>query len=343
MWLYRPFGIALACLACSAPSFQADSADSGGSSGGTGGGKTDSGAVGGVGGAAGNSGAAGTEASVCADTQCEDVRCANIPLITHPWQGPLRVLAPGQTDCPSTYPDRVAEVGTLDVPQGTCPKCSCSAGAKVTCAKPNIDVYSSTDCSGSPLGSKSSAPACVFFSFSGSGPQSFGYKKPAPGGSCDSSDDGQTPNIPSADLGGVRALCRGVAGTGVGTCALAGSEPVCVASPLLDTCPQGYPKKATYSQGPVSDPRGCSPCGCGPVQGSCDGTVVVRHYSTTCAAGGASATDSKGGCSGPQTGSLTQYFSLHTAPKPKAECTPTGGVVTGTPTAAQTWTVCCTS
>lgn len=336
-WWTALIAAALSAVACSAPEFDLAPTSGGGAAG------TDAPNSDGTSGGAADGGAAGGLAEVCKASNCQDARCVNIPPITQPWVGPLVVSSVGATACPGMFPTVVATVGDLDEPAGMCPVCKCVPGAGVTCPVPDLLLYSDATCSAPPIFTKTlPATGCATLSFSGSGPAGFGFAKPKPKGTCIPEDDGASPVIPPSAVVSERLLCQGVAGAGVSTCAVNDGRPLCVASPLLDACPSGYPAKQSLAEGPVKDGRSCSPCACGALQGSCDGTVIRRYVSTACSGASASVSDQQQGCAPTNTTLLTQFFGLVAAPKPNVSCAPTGGEVVGVPAPARSWTVCCT-
>lgn len=343
---------------------------SGGASGGVGG------SVGGSGGVAGNTGDEdcnngidddGDNKADCEDPKCQAVgyQCVALP---DGWDGPV-ALYEGTTPpaCQGNYP--TTEVGafkSLVAPPASCGACTCTTPAGVSCGVPHMLLLDSASCSGGNgweidfVNGAVTLPEdqCANYnldpgSTSPQPPLSASSLKPATtGGSC--APGGGTPTLPPTSWttrargcgepsGGSKA-----AGCGANTCMPpaggAFNRGACVYQQGDVACPSGsFSSKFVYSQG-VDDQRGCSSCSCGSPDGvECPGSKLEVWSSAGCsgAPAGTINTPGDGSCIDVTT-TLTPGLKYKKGTASGGSCPASGGLPTGSATATQPITFCCT-
>ncbi len=211
------------------------------------------------------------DASVCAPTVAG-------------WTGPVAMYqgsAPPPT-CTSPYGNDVYDGNLgLDAGPATCADCTCTP-KNATCAPAFMGLSSpcGTACGGTGLssGACASEPGCGLIS----GNWYASVTAPAVnGGSC--TPDGGGVAMKTESWSTTARACALPSDAGTAECP-AGDlcvpnltlpfNGICVFAAGTPSCPAGYNGSRTVYFSETMDTRGCDPCQCGPITGTCSGTIV---------------------------------------------------------------------
>jgi hypothetical protein len=283
----------------------------------------------------------------CADSDCGARLCA--PKAPTGWTGPtLRYVGDDPPDCSGTYPDEVAQGGTVAAAgDADCSTCSC-ATPTIACASV-LDFQSGADAAcGGVSCTASVTTTCSELSCPYLGATSGYIASAKPSGLAECSPSEQTPSVDDAAEWSDRMIaCAPDTSLRQGGCAegevCAPKTPfdgeICIVKKGDHTCPAGqYSNRHVYFTR-IEDTRSCSDCACGH-----DCTYKWQIFAaadTTCTGTPVAPTEltAENQCIAvtPAAGKLPVRAQVTGT----GACTPSGGEPTGSVSGANAITVCC--
>jgi hypothetical protein len=242
--------------------------------------------------------------------------------------------------CPDDYPvqARQGNRGPSGAP-ATCSACACSAPS-VTCASTALTGYSHNACNGMGEDATLTPDQCSTFPWAQGWAIAFHQGSPQ-GETITCAPDGGVADPPALTWSAAGLACAPSAPTATcpsgAVCAPPPPAPFaprwCIWRDGAATCPTAFPVEHVWEA--PQDTRGCTPCQCSTVTGTC--TVTTELYTdTNCQT--QAATVSGGACT-PMSGiqSALEMISYSGAPS----CDPTGGDPTGGVQPGPAVTICC--
>jgi len=289
--------------------------------------------------------------------------CVEVPPVG--WTGPVAIYLgspAGAPSCGGDYPHEMLTANAdLVAAPAQCTACTCQPPANPTCGDATVTAkWTATNCNGTPTSTKT-IPAtpnvCVPYLPDSASVQLItnvavsGTANPCmPVAATPQATVAPTEWNAKAVACGAPAVARDDCSTGkvyATTPPLPLSSNLCIYKAGDTGCPAGsYAKKTVVYTGAVSDTRGCGSCSCGTPAVDCAGTLTVytNNVTSTCTDPAVAATAVPTSiCK--EAGSANQTYALKYVPTnapPPAACPPQGGEPTGTATAADPTTLCCT-
>ncbi len=262
------------------------------------------------------------------------------------WNGPVVLVSaasPTAPSCPALAPSSVLTAHSgLAAPAAQC-GCSCGTPTKGQLSCSNVTLGYAGDCFTPPtiLATLSSSLDCAMLT--SSLPTTMvawlvGAKFGATG-SCTFQPSKTIPAVSWSTMRSACALPESCSGSGKCVPPLNGGQQLCVYVAGNATCPSDYPNPLTASTG-YEDTRGCTACTCGPITGSCSGSITLQNDG--CAGYAAPIATLNLGCQAVQSGIDPGYNSVRALDViADGGCTANPTTSTGTATETGMQTICC--